>query len=260
MDGDAPITTAGSAPDYNGAMTPLEIVQHTSPIVNDVGNRFYFHPETLAHGKSLGLDGFRFYILGRGGVLGDVEPDVVVAAFGYFNPGVIEAMWDSAKQKMAPRDAAREYLGCAERLGRDRLDGLDGLDAFNDAAEAIVAAVDRASLPLFAGIAAEPLPADPAGRAYRNVCNLRELRGSVHLLAIVASGVPPSVAHAIRRPSDVAAFGWDPAPDVSDADRERLAAADELTDQLLVPSIAALSDARREAFVAGVEAIAARFG
>lgn len=239
-------------------MTPLEIVQHTSPTVNEVGNRFYFHPATMARGKELGLDGFRFYFLGRGGVLGDVEPAVVLSAFGYFSPGVVEAMWGSAKQIMAPRDAAREYLQCASRFGTDTLTGVGGLEEFNEAAEAVVASVDRSSLSLFAGIAAEPLPDDPAARAYRNVCTLRELRGSVHLLAVVANGVAPLVAHAIRRPGDVEMFGWEAAPDISDDDRARLAAADELTDRLLVPPIEALDDGQRDAFVAGIDAIGAR--
>ena len=238
-------------------MTPLEIVQQTSPTINEAGNRFYFHPDTLARGKELGLDGFRFYFLGRGGVLGDVEPAVVVAAFGYFSPGVVETVWSSAKQIMAPRDAARAYLACADHVGTAKLDGLDVLDAFNDAAETVVAAVDRSALPLFAGIAAEPLPEHPAARAYRNVCILRELRGSVHLLAIVASGLAPSVAHAIRRPDDVTSFGWESVPDISDDDRAQLAVVDELTDRLLVPSIEVLTNAQRDAFVTGVEVIGA---
>jgi hypothetical protein len=238
-------------------MTPLEIVQQTSTTVNEAGNRFYFHPDTLARGKELGLDGFRFYFLGRGGVLGDVEPAVVVAAFGYFSPGVVETIWSSAKQIMAPREAARAYLACADHVGVAKLDGLGVLDGFNDAAETVVAAVDRSALPLFAGIAAEPLPDHPAARAYRNICILRELRGSVHLLAIVASGVAPSVAHAIRRPDDVTSFGWETAPEISDDDRARLAAADELTDRLLVPSIEALTEEQRDAFVTGVEVIGA---
>ncbi len=238
-------------------MTPLEIVQQTSPIINQAGNVFYFHPDTLARGKELGLDGFRFYFLGRGGVLGDVEPAVIQSAFGYFNPGLIETMWDSARQHVEPREAARAYLACADHIGRLKLEGLDMLDAFNDAAEVVVAGVDRAALPLFAGIAAEPMPDDAPARAYRNICILRELRGSVHLLAIVAAGLSPSTAHAIRRPSDIAAFGWDPAPEVSDDDHALLDVADELTDRLLVPSVAALSAEQADAFVTGVELIAA---
>jgi hypothetical protein len=161
---------------------------------------------------------------------------------------------------MAPRDAAREYLACADRYGIGQLDGIDVLDGFNDAAETIVGSTDRSALPLFAGIAAEPLPDHPAARAYRNICVLRELRGSIHLLAIVATGVSPVVAHAIRRPDDVTSFGWESAPDVSDDDRARLEVADELTDRLLVPSIEALTGAQRTAFVDGVEVIGAHLG
>ena len=238
-------------------MTPLEIVQQTSPIINQAGNRFYFDADTMARGKELGLDGFRFYFLGRGGVLGDVEPAVIVAAFGYFSPGTVEMIWDSAKQIMAPREAAHEYLACADRFGIAKLDGLDVLDGFNDAAEKVVASVDRSASALFAGIAAEPLPDHPAARAYRNVCILRELRGSIHLLAIVATGVSPLVAHTIRRPDDVTSFGWESSPDISDNDRALLDMADELTDRLLVRSIETLDDAQREAFVTGVEIIGA---
>ena len=43
---------------------------------------------------------------------------------------------------------------------------------------------------------------------------LRELRGSVHLLAVLASGLSDAQAHAIKRPGDVAVFGWEEAPEV----------------------------------------------
>ena len=239
-------------------MTPLELVQKSAPSIGDAGASFYFDPDTLARGKELGLDGFRFYFLGRGGVLGDVEAAVVESAFGYFNIGVVEAMWDSAKQIMEPREAARAYLECADRFGRAKLSGVDGLDDYNDAAETLIGSVETAGLALFAGIAAEPLPDDAPARAYRNICTLRELRGSVHLVAIVASGLAVAKAHAIRRPDDIAAFGWDPTPDISPADRASLEEADELTDRLLAPAFESLSDTQAEAFMAGVNAILER--
>ena len=89
------------------------------------------------------------------------------------------------------------------------------------------------------------------------MCILRELRGSVHLLAIVATGMSPKVAHAIRRPDDVTSFGWESTPDISDDDRSRLDVADELTDRLLVPSIEALTESQRDAYVTGIEVIGA---
>jgi hypothetical protein len=239
-------------------MTPLELVTTTSPAVNAAGSAFYFDPATLDRGKEAGLDGFRLYFLGRGGVLGDVEPDVIVAAFGYFAPGVVQAMWDSARQIMDPREAARLHLDAAAEFGRRTLDGLDGLDAFNAAAEAVIASVDRAGLALFAGVAAEPLPDDAPGRAYRNVVTLRELRGSVHLIAVVACGLRPVVAHAVCRPDDVTMFGYETAPEVTDDDRARWNEAEALTDRLIEPWYAVLDDAAAEALAHGVRAIAGR--
>lgn len=236
-------------------MAPLDIVTTTSPQLNSAGAVPYFHPDTLAAGKEIGLDGFRFYVLGRGGVLGDVEPALVGSAFGYFAPGLVAKMWNSAKERVAPREAARAYNACAEAVGRSMLADVDGLTEFNDAAEAAIAGVDVAGLALFAGYASEPLPDDAPGRAMRNVMTLREWRGSLHLLTIVAVGLSPAVAHAIRRPGDVAAFGWDPAPEVAESDRVALSAADTMTDELMVPVFAGLSDGQRDAFVAGAAAI-----
>ena len=72
----------------------------------DIGSSFYFQPETVASARELGLDGFRFYFLGRGGVLGDVDADVVHSAFGYFHPSVVARMWDSAMDAPITCDAA----------------------------------------------------------------------------------------------------------------------------------------------------------
>jgi hypothetical protein len=99
-------------------MTPQEIMRTIAEPTGPIGSAFYFHPDTMARGKELGLDGFRFYVLGRGGVLGDVDAAVVHAAFGYFHPDMISNLWNSAKEVMAPRDGAREYLACAHAMAR----------------------------------------------------------------------------------------------------------------------------------------------
>src|SRR5690606_35062833 len=98
-------------------MDPRDVMQATAGKIGDIGAAFFFAPETLQRGKDAGLDGFRFYFLGRGGVLGDVESGVIRAAFGYFEPGLVEKIWSSAKTIMAPRDAARLYISCAHDLG-----------------------------------------------------------------------------------------------------------------------------------------------
>jgi hypothetical protein len=236
-------------------MTPDELIAATAPAVHTLGSAYYFVPETLARGKELGLDGFRFYFLGRGGVLGDVEAPVVASAFGYFEPGLLKTMWDSGRQVAEPRQTSRAHLECAHRYGRARFGDVAELGDFCAAAEAVVAAANPAGLALFAGYVAEPLPDDLPARAMQLVAVLREFRGSAHLLAVVASGLSPKVAHYLRRPDDFALFGWSEGdvPVVTDEDHRALAGADALTNRLLVPAYEVLDGAGRDSLSAGIE-------
>jgi hypothetical protein len=240
-------------------MTPEETVAHACPLIGTYGPAFYFAPATLARGKELELDGLRFYVLGRGGVLGDVEAGVIHSAFGYFAPALVEKMWTSAKERLAPRIAAREYMECGAAFGRARLTGVDGLDAFVAAADAVNDAADPVGLALYSGIAAEPLADDAPARAMQLLTVLRELRGSAHLLAVRASGLDAKTAHFIRRPADVGMFGWsaDDPPVITDVQRAQLDAADALTDRLVLPAFSALDAAGRDDLVTGLDRIAA---
>jgi hypothetical protein len=232
-----------------------DVISAIAAPTGDLGAASYFHPDTIARGKELGLDGFRFYFLGRGGVLGDVEPDVVVSAFGYFEPGLVAKMWNSAKERMAPRQAAREYLACNAALGRKVFGAVDGLDEYSDAAAQVVAAVDVSGLTLFAGFRGELVPDDAAGRAIHHAVLLRELRGSAHLLAVRASGLESWLAHAIERPGDMTSFGWSAMPALTDDHRAVLERARTLTDDLLEPAFSVLDDAAAEALVTGTTAM-----
>jgi hypothetical protein len=239
-------------------MTPNELVQAACPKIGTLGAAFYFDPATLARGKSLGLDGFRFYMIGRGGVLGDVEPAVVQSAFGYFHPLVVERIWSSAKEKIAPREAGRAYMACCQDFGRAHFADIPHLDAFCQAAQAINAAADPAGLALYAGISAEPLADDLPARAMQLVAVLRELRGSAHLMAVLTSGLTPEIAHYLRRPNDYTTFGWgETPPEVTDDDRAKLETADRLTDQLVAPPYSAAEGSGAEALLAGLTAMEA---
>ncbi len=230
-------------------------LQHASRLFGAIGAAFYFQPATVAVGKEHRLDGFRFYFLGRGGVLGDVEASVARSVFGYFEPGLFAKMWDSARTRMTPRDAARLYIGCAHEFGRERFAGVGALDEFCTAAGKLVDAIEPTGLALFAGVAAEPRPSDAPALAMHLAMVLREARGSVHLVALVASGVPTRIAHAIRRPDDVALFGWRDEVEVTDDHRARWQAAEALTNELLEPAYATLIDDELAALVAGAEAM-----
>jgi len=238
-------------------MTPEELVAATAAKVGSLGAVYYFHPDTIAHGKEeLGLDGMRFYLFGRAGVLGDVEAPVITSAFAYFAPASVDKLWNSSKEKAAPRDAARAALECNAKIARATLADVAGLAEFCDAAEQVIADVNPAGLALYAGFAGEPLPEDLPARALQLVICHRELRGSAHIAAVVTSGVHPSVAHAIRRPNDVVTFGWPEDVAITDADRSNLQAADAITDAMSASHYASLSDDQRAAFVAGIDAMA----
>jgi hypothetical protein len=242
-------------------VNPQDFVTSATSPINRIGAAFYFTPETVGVGKGHGLDGFRFYFLGRGGVLGDVDWSVVSSAFGYFKPSLVEKMWTTAKQRWDVTEATQAYLGCCQDFGRARFGAVDGLAAFCEAAEAVndAARVDPSGLPLWAGLAAQPLPDDLPARAMQLIATLRELRGSAHLVAVVASQLPTPVAHRIDRPKDLAAFGWgeDEIPMPTDEDLGRMNAANELTDQLVLPAFSVLDDAGAAALLHGLDGIVA---
>ncbi len=236
-------------------LSPEAIVADACPKIAALGSAFYFTPETTAKGQLIGLDPVHFYFLGRGGVLGDVDARVVSSAFGYFEPGLISRMWEEGRSIVAPRDAGRAHIEACREFGRMKLSGIEDLDTFCTAAEAVNQAADPAGLALYAGISAEPLPEEPAERAMQLVAVLRELRGSMHLLSVVATGLVPSVAHRIHRPDFLALFGWSEStvPEPSEADREKLERAERLTDELIVPAYSAMPESLRDTFLRVLE-------
>ena len=243
-------------------MNTDELMAHACPIIRDIGWAHYFAPEAESAAARLGIDIFTLYALGRGGVLGDVEPVVIASAFGYFNPEVVDALWNEGRKHIAPREAARVYLDCAAEVGRRRLAGIEGLEDMVVAADAVNEAADPVGLSLYAGYRGELLVDDVPGRAMQIVTVLRELRGSAHLLALRACGVDARTAHTIKRPNDLAMFGWpvDDVPEISDEQRAAVDAAEVLTDDLVRPAFAVLDDAGAAALVRGLDDMAVALG
>jgi hypothetical protein len=240
-------------------MTPEELIADVCPRIRDTGWAFYFAPATMARGQDLGLDPVTFYVIGRGGVLGDVESDVVSSAFGYFKPSLIHERWDAGRQVIAPRDAGRAYVQCAAEFGRATFADIPDLDRLCAAADAVNDAADPVGLALFAAARCEPLADDPPARAMQLLALLREYRGSTHLLAIRAMGLDALTAHCVKRPEDLAMFGWTDADAtaVTDADRAAWAAAERMTDDLVRPAYSVLDEAGRAALVTGIDRIEA---
>lgn len=243
-------------------MTNHELVSTVCPIFNNTGFAYYFTPETGAKGASLGFQGGEFYFAGRGGVLGDCDANVVASAFGYFNPAVVRRNWESAKEKVAPRDAAAAHWECCAETGRAKLAGLSNLAGFVEAAEAVFNAADSDGLALFSGFKALELASDLPARAQQLVAALREFRGSAHLVAIRAVGLSSKQAHYLKRPNDMKMFGYAPddIPEVPANGQELMARAESLTDEIVTPAYAVLNDSQRAALVAGATEIKQVFG
>jgi hypothetical protein len=240
-------------------MTTDELMAIACPIIRDTGWAFYFTPATRERGAALGLDPMQTYVVGRGGVLGDVEASVVASAFGYFNPAFLGGVWNAGTAACAPRAAGRMFWEASAEHGRARLAEVPGLAAFVAAADAVNDAADPDGLALYAATAAEPLADDLPGRAMQLVTVLREYRGSAHLAAIRAVGLDSKTAHFVKRPDDVKMFGWSEAdaPDITDATRQAMDEAERVTDRIVHSAYAVLDDAGAQALVDGLQAIQA---
>src|SRR4051794_21668410 len=93
-------------------MDALETAIATAPAVSTVGSHFMLDGGTYAKGAELGFSGLDFYVTGRGGVLGDVDADVVSAAFCFFEPGSVRTLWEQGTKVMPAAKAADAFLDC----------------------------------------------------------------------------------------------------------------------------------------------------
>lgn len=238
-------------------MTNEELIAQVCPLINDTGWAYYFTPSTVARGTELGLKGPQFYFVGRGGLLGNCDSSVVAAAFGYFNPDVIKRAWDTSCQVVDPIVAGRAHLECSAVTGREKLSGVANLKSFIAAADKVNDAANPEALALYAAFRSEKLASDIPGRAMQLTSVLREFRGSAHLVAVRAMGLSGKQAHFIKRPNDVAMFGWtaEDAPQIDDDARRRLVEAEKLTDQIVAPAFAVLNNQERADLLAGAQAI-----
>ena len=241
-------------------MKPSELAGMTSPQINAIGAKFMLTPETNDIGTELGFSHpFAFYTAGRGGVLGDVDAEVVISAFGFFSPGLIRKFWDSSKAVMSPRQSGTAFAQAAHAWGRNHLTGADGLERVAELGEKIIDAADASALALFAGWRAEPLAGDPAGRAYQVLHVLREHRGSAHIVAILAAGLTPFQAHYGKLgEAGLKSFGWkewkEDLLNIAGLE-DRLHRAEALTTELITPAFGALSPSEATEFAALVDGL-----
>lgn len=223
-------------------LTALETAAATTPFISELPSRFMLDGATYARGGELGYDGLDFYAAGRGGTLGDVDADVVAAAFVFFNPTMVRDYWERAA-KVGPVEAAgREFAACAHQWGRDHLGPVDAaqLTRLADLLARVVASANPAGAPLFAAWRALDEPADAPARVIHYANALRELRGARHGCAVLAAGVEPRVAVHVKSPHMAAMFGWPEPVEDLEAHRSAWNGADAETDTAFAPAFEAL--------------------
>lgn len=218
-------------------MTARGCVEAISPTVGELGARWMLHPETLEAGKSAGYaNGFAWYVAGRGGVLGDVDADVVVSSFAFFEPGLVRTMWEKGTAVEGARAAGRRYAQACADFGQKRLSDVAGIDRLAELADKVIDKASVEGLTLFAGWRAEERPKNPGAHAYFDIHLLRELRGCVHIIAAAAQGLSglEAIVSDPKAGSAVAKnFGWaEPHPDPA-AIKQQREAAEADTDRLL---------------------------
>jgi hypothetical protein len=222
-----------------------EIAAAVAEPIGRLGGAFMISREAKAYSTEVGLTGWAPYFRGRCGVLGDVDVDVVA----------------SAGAGLSAATAAARYAVVAHDFGRRKLADFAESARLADLLQLVVDGGDVVGAPLFAGWRAMPLPEDDRARVIQLAHVVRELRGGLHVVAVLASGLSPleavvSGGSTNLRDGEPNAeyFGWPrPYPEVTEEVRRRRADAERLTDDLMAPAFAALDKAEADELVALLE-------
>lgn len=220
--------------------------------VLELGGAFMISREARVFGDTTGVAGFQgAYTRGRGGVLGDVDADVVTAAFGFFEPAGVRAAWESVQ--MSAADAAEGYMLACREFGQRKLAAFEHADRLAELLRRVVDAAPCTGVPLFAGWRALPVPEDGRAAVLQLTHVLRELRGGLHLIAVMSNGLTPLQAILVAGspiydgPGHAKFLGWaEPFETVTDDVRVRWEAAEKLTDELIAPCFEVLDESERD--------------
>lgn len=231
-------------------MTPEEAAVASAEAVSHLTARFMLDAATYMYGATIGFDGMSFYAGGRGGVLGDVEAEVVTEAFVFFHPDNVKNNWSASKEVM-PRDkAAVEFQNCCSKWAEEHIpDGID-VATLASLAQKVAAAADASHAPVFAGWRNLTPPDSPKAAACHHMNSLRELRFALHARAVLAQGIAPEDAVRHRQPHMVTIFGWgDPTESAAEIAADWNKAEDE-TNEGMAQALGVLSEDELDQFVA----------
>lgn len=181
----------------SAALEPVIGSAHFSPEVHASLAEFGFAPSpglmsdawNLAYYGPCAMPDYMAYICARSATLGTPPGEVVAAAFGVFQTGLIVSMIEAGRGKataselrMARQNGAVAQL---ERILGDYPARVDDVVAMLAAAGADLPVGGR---PLFAGTLAVDVPTEPLGAVWRLGERVREFRGDSFTIAWAAAG------------------------------------------------------------------------
>jgi hypothetical protein len=180
---------SASARRLRNVLEPIASNVYFSPDVNLAFEALGFGPGVSAAG-CLTIAEPSGYYCSRAACMGQVPGEVVVAAFGVFNPALIipavERGWSIA--------TAAEVLDARERGATASLARIVGAapDGLSEVTAVLQRAADAGSASgrfLYAGLRSLGVPATPWGALWRTVDSIREHRGDSHIAAWIATGL-----------------------------------------------------------------------
>jgi hypothetical protein len=225
----------------------LAVVQATSIPIHDIGTAAYLSPDIAGWAADWGWSNpFAFYFAGRGGMLGDVGPDVVTSALGWFEPNAVRAMYSEGVGVAGAAGAAVRMAEAHGKWGEKHYGGVEGVEKIVTVTETLVDGLEGSALPLFVGWRDAARADTPSGRAAQLMQILREWRGGNHLVATTAVGLSPLEAILSNEgPGQAKFFGWpEPFPDLG-AIKKLHVEAEAITDRLCATALAAALDPSR---------------
>ncbi|MBV9283884.1 MAG: hypothetical protein JO176_04680 [Acidimicrobiia bacterium] len=186
-------------------------------LIEPLAANVYFAPEAQENYKTLGLSYIPSYFRSRSACMGDVVGEMVVAAFGVFNPAIVLPAIEEGRKVSVDDILDARQRGAIAALQRI-LDGVP--DGAARATELLRRAGDACTCEghaIYAGLRSLGFPGDPMGDLWRAADLLREHRGDSHIIAWTSHDVDAVEVTLLtelwwRMPlkSYVATRGWTP--------------------------------------------------
>ena len=209
-------------------------------------------------GAALGFEGYPwpFYMVGRGGVLGDVDPRELAPAMMFPSPELVRTAWAQGRAELAPEEGVARFIACAYGWAPGALGQSDEVVRATELLEQLAGTVDCTVAPLAEGWRRVPMPGSVPERAVWAIQILREQRGGVHIAEVVRAGLTPLEAIMATEGEFMAnMYGWEPPyPDV-EASRTRKVPVEEATNESVARTYVGLDDGELDELARLLEAI-----